>query len=152
MSVNHDRFEKSDFEEASQKLVFHVHDTAREARNWNRLDVASFTFAVLLPRLQRRIGRLLLVSIDANKTLTPRIKKPLKTSFYEEIRNVTKRWIKNVVDKLTKLFKPNEKFSTTIYCVSVLYIVHDNVWELWLFIREFPIAAMLNPSVKSRFM
>jgi len=36
----------------------------------------------------------------------------------------------------------------------VSYNVHDNVWELglWLFIREFPIAPMLNPLLKSRFM
>jgi len=31
-------------------------------------------------------------------------------------------------------------------------IVHNNVSELWLFIREFPIAPMLNPSLKTRFM
>ena len=30
------------------------------------------------------------------------------------------------------------------------YIVHDNVWEIhvWLFVREYPIAAMLNSSLK----
>ena len=36
--------------------------------------------------------------------------------------------------------------------VKMSYSVHDNVWELWLLIREFPMAAMLNPSLKSRFM
>jgi len=36
--------------------------------------------------------------------------------------------------------------------VLVSYNVHDNVWQLWHFIREFPIAPMLNPSLKSRFM
>jgi len=31
--------------------------------------------------------------------------------------------------------------------------MHDNVWGLQLFMREFYyIAAMLNPSLKSRFM
>jgi len=35
--------------------------------------------------------------------------------------------------------------------MDVLY-VHDNVLELWLFIREFPTAAMLSKSLKSRFM
>jgi len=28
----------------------------------------------------------------------------------------------------------------------------DNVRELWLFVREFPIAAVLNPPLKSRFI
>ena len=41
------------------------------------------------------------VRIDV-KTLTTRIK------------NVKKRWIKNVIDKLTKLIKPNEKFPVNI--------------------------------------
>jgi len=36
--------------------------------------------------------------------------------------------------------------------VLVFYGVLDNVWKLWLFIREFPIAAMINPSLKSRFL
>jgi len=31
-------------------------------------------------------------------------------------------------------------------------MVHDNVSELWLFIREFPIIVKLNPWLKSRFM
>jgi len=43
-----------------------------------------------------------------------------------------------------------KKFSTKITLVS--YSVHDNVSELWLFKKEFPIAAMLNPSLKSRFI
>jgi len=30
--------------------------------------------------------------------------------------------------------------------------MHDNVWGLRPFMREFIIAAMLNPSLKSRFM
>jgi len=46
--------------------------------------------------------------------LTPRIKKTLKTRFYKKIKIVKKRRIKNVVDKLSKLFKPNEKLSTKI--------------------------------------
>jgi len=34
----------------------------------------------------------------------------------------------------------------------VSYNVHDSISELWLFIREFPIAAILNPSLKSCFI
>jgi len=30
--------------------------------------------------------------------------------------------------------------------------MHDNVWGLRLFVREFSIAAILNPSFKSRFV
>ena len=30
--------------------------------------------------------------------------------------------------------------------------MHDNIWGLRLFMREFFIDAMLNPSIKSRFM
>ena len=30
--------------------------------------------------------------------------------------------------------------------------MHDNFWSLQLFTIEFPIAAILNPSLKSRFM
>ena len=58
--------------------------------------------------------------------------------------------IKNI-DKLKKLFKPSEKLSTKI-TVLVSYSVHENVSKLWLFTREFPIATMLNPSLKSRYM
>ena len=36
--------------------------------------------------------------------------------------------------------------------VLVFYNVHDNVPELWLFVREFTIVATLNPSLKSRYM
>jgi len=36
--------------------------------------------------------------------------------------------------------------------VLVSYSAHDNVSELWLIIREFPIAAMLNPLLESRFI
>jgi len=39
-----------------------------------------------------------------------------------------------------------KKFSTQI-TVLVSHIMHDNTWELCLFLREFPTAAMLNPSV-----
>jgi len=58
-------------------------------------------------------------------------------------------WPKNITT--TNLFKPNEKFNSKI-TVLVSYSVHHNVWELWLVIREFPIAAKLNPSLKSRFL
>jgi len=39
-----------------------------------------------------------------------------------------------------------DKFSSKsrAYTVLVSYSVHENFWELWLFVREFPIAAMLN--------
>ena len=65
-------------------------------------------------------------------------------------KHVKKRSIKNVVDKWTKLFKPGEKISNKITVLG-LHSVHDNVWELWLCIREFPLYAMLNPSLKSSF-
>jgi len=32
----------------------------------------------------------------------------------KKIKNVKKRWIKNVIDKLTKLIKSNEKFPVNI--------------------------------------
>ena len=38
----------------------------------------------------------------------------------KQIKNIEKRWIKNVVAKLTKLFKPNEKILHQNYCLSVL--------------------------------
>jgi len=31
--------------------------------------------------------------------------------------------------------------------ILVSYNVYHNVWELWVFIRELSIAAMLNPSL-----
>jgi len=55
---------------------------------------------------------------------------------------------KNVDVKYTQLFKPNDKILEYNYCLSV----HDNVLQLRLFVREYPIAAMLNPSLKSRFI
>ena len=30
--------------------------------------------------------------------------------------------------------------------------MHDNVWQFCRFVGEFPIAAILNPSLKSRFI
>ena len=42
------------------------------------------------------------------KTLTPRTKNVKKRVFYEKNKKLKKRWIKNVVDKLTS-HKPNEK-------------------------------------------
>ena len=53
---------------------------------------------------------------------------------------------KNVVNKTNKIIQTKWKNSTVKLLVS--YSVHDNVWELWLFIREFRIAAMLNSSPK----
>ena len=70
--------------------------------------------------------------------------KKVKNAFLWKARKRSK-----TVYKLTKLFILQEN-----YCF-VSYSVHDNVWELWRFIREFAIAAMLqnvNPSLKSRFM
>jgi len=48
------------------------------------------------------------------KTLTPRIKNVKKRVFYWKIKNVKKRWIKNVVEKLTKLIKPSENSSVEL--------------------------------------
>jgi len=39
-----------------------------------------------------------------------------------------------------------KKLSSKI-TVLVSYSEHDNGWELWLLIREFPMAAMLNTSL-----
>jgi len=44
-----------------------------------------------------------------------------------------------------------KQFSSKI-TVLMSYSVHDNVSELWRFIREFPTAATFNTSLKSRFM
>jgi len=44
-----------------------------------------------------------------------------------------------------------KKFCSKI-TVLASYSFHDKVRELWLFIREFPLAAVLNKSLKSRFM
>jgi len=68
-----------------------------------------------------------------------------------DLKNKNVKW-KNIVDKLslTKLFKRNETNYLPVKLLS--YNVHDSIWELWLFIREFPIAAILNPSLKSRFV
>jgi len=43
------------------------------------------------------------------KTLTPRLKNVKNAFIMKKIKNLNKRLIKNVVDKYTKLFKPNEK-------------------------------------------
>ena len=66
----------------------------------------------------------------------------------KKIKNVKKRWIKNVVDKLTKLIKPNEKFFSkiTILICMTTFEGYGSSWE------NFVIPAMLNPSLKSRFM
>jgi len=66
----------------------------------------------------------------------------------KEIKNVKKRWIKNVVDKLTKLIKPNKKFISKITVLTCMtkFEVYGSSWE------NFVIVAMLNPSLKSRFM
>jgi len=71
----------------------------------------------------------------------------------KQIKNVKKQ-IKNVVDKLQNYSNHMKKLFSKII-VIVYYSVHDNVSELWLFIREFPMAAIsaiLNPSLKSRFL
>jgi len=46
-----------------------------------------------------------------------------------------------------------KKFYSKII-VLVSASVHDNIWELWLFIREslLHVVAMLNSSLKSRFI
>ena len=41
----------------------------------------------------------------------------------------------------------------SVKLVLVSYCVHDNDFEsYWFLIKEFPTAALLNPSLKSRFM
>ena len=62
-------------------------------------------------------------------------------------KTVKIRWIKDVVGKLTNLIKP-KKFPNKILLLS------EHAWQrgLRLFGREFCIAAMLNPSLKSRFI
>jgi len=73
-------------------------------------------------------------------------------ALYDENKKIVKTFNKNAALKIKKLFKTNwKKFSSKI-TVLVSCGVHDNVWELWLFIRELPMAAMLNPSLKSIFM
>jgi len=47
------------------------------------------------------------------KKLTSGIKSVENAFFMKKLKNVKKR-IKNVVDKLTKLIKPNEKFQVNI--------------------------------------
>jgi len=46
-----------------------------------------------------------------------------------------------------------KQFSSKI-TVLVSYSVHYNIWEIWLFVREYRIhvAAMLNSSLKNRFI
>ena len=64
------------------------------------------------------------------------------------MKNVKNRWIKNGVDKLTKVIKPNEKFPnkiTVLICMTA-FEGYSSSWE-----RVF-IADVLNPSLKSRFM
>ena len=46
--------------------------------------------------------------------MSPRIKNVKNAIFMKKIKNVKKRLIKNVVDKLTKLIKTNEKFLSQI--------------------------------------
>ena len=55
---------------------------------------------------------------------------------------------KNVVDKLTKLMKPNEKFlgKITVFICMTSFEGYGSI------MREFVIAAMLNPSPKSPLM
>ena len=57
------------------------------------------------------------------------------------MKNVKKRWIKNVVDILTKLIKPNEKFYSKIivFICMKTFEGYGTAWE------NIFIAAMLNP-------
>ena len=75
----------------------------------------------------------------------------LKSRFYLKTKK-SKTFNTNIDDKYTKLFKPNVNILKYNYYLSV----RDNVWELWLFVREFPIAAevslQVNPSRKLRFI
>jgi len=47
---------------------------------------------------------------------------------------------KKFVDKYTKLCKPNDNILESNYCLSV----PDNDWELLLFVREYPMPAILK--------
>jgi len=66
----------------------------------------------------------------------------------KKIKNVKKRWIKNIVEKSMKLIKPNEKFHSEI-TVLICMTTFDGYGSSW---ENFFIAAMVNPSLKSRFM
>ena len=80
--------------------------------------------------------------------LTPKIKKTVKKrAFIKNIKNMKKRWIKDV-DKLAKLIKANEKFSSKITVLVCMTTFEATA----LHKRIFFTAAMLNPSPKSRFM
>ena len=88
------------------------------------------------------------MTIDVKK-LTPRIKNVKNVFFMKKNKkNVKKRWIKNVLDKLTKLIKPNEKFQskiTVLICMTTFQVY-------CFFVRELFIADMLHSSLKSGFM
>jgi len=64
------------------------------------------------------------------KNVEPKNKKR-KSAFLKEVKDVRQCLVEDVVDKYTELFKPNEKILKQNYCLSV----HDNVGELWLFVR-----------------
>ena len=85
------------------------------------------------------------------KNVDPKNKNVNKRVICERDKKNAKRLNKRRYLQIKELFKLNQKFSSKI-TVLVSYSMHDNVWELWLFIREFPVAAMLNPSFKSRSM
>jgi len=62
--------------------------------------------------------------------------------FYEKIKNVKKRWITTLVDKLTKLLNQMTKSPNKI-TVLVSYDVLDNIWQLWLFIKRISYSELL---------
>ena len=80
-------------------------------------------------------------TIDVKHVDPKNKKKRFKTGFYT----------KKIKHEKTFNKKCCWQISTTIQIKSnitvlVSYSEHDNVWELWLFIREFPMAVMLNSS------
>jgi len=70
----------------------------------------------------------------------------------KKMKNVKNRWIKKTLSTNEQNYSNQMKTFFNKTTVSVSYSVQNNVWEPLLFIREFPVAAMLNPSLKSRFM
>ena len=86
---------------------------------------------------------------DVKKTLTPRIKN-VKNRVFMNLKKSLKMLNKKVVDKLTKLIKPNEKFASKITVLTCMTTFDGYGYSPCM--RELFIAAVLHPSPKSRFM
>jgi len=70
----------------------------------------------------------------------------------KKIINVKNRFDKKTLLTDEKNYSNQMKNISSKITVLVSYSVYDSVGEIWFFIIEFLIAAMLNPSLKSRFM